>query len=233
MSDQFYTGRSKRTGGAFSINMKDGAAIAKRLRQIEGGGRTAIQRTVSDFASRAPAWISKEIRKHYSVDTQAINEAGPIKKRGASSVEISGKTVEGMALVYRGRTLTPVHFKLSPKTRPTTLNKKMMRVPGQAIAGAGDVAMINPPKKYNVKATIIKGQRVKLPPGTFIAQGNGGVSLPFQRVGEGRMPIEAVRTLSVPQMIEGRARGDIEATLGEKLTERFDHHINQTMKKLT
>ncbi len=67
-------------------------------------------------------------------------------------------------------------------------------------------------------------------PGTFIAAGNGGASLPFQRTGEGRTPIEAVRTLSVPQMIDGRARETIEQTINTKLGERFNHHIERAMR---
>ena len=63
-----------------------------------------------------------------------------------------------------------------------------------------------------------------------MAAGEGGVSLPFQRTSGGRLPIEAVRTLSVPQMIDGRAKEIIGATISEKLGDRFDHHIRQAMK---
>lgn len=230
MSDLFYTGRAKQTGGAFSVSMKGGSELAKQLYKLETGGETAIKRTVSDFSTRAPAWVSKGIREHYGVDTVAIKEAGPQKKRGKVSVEVAGQTVDGVSLIYRGRTLTPVHFKMAPKNRPTAQQSKPMLIPGQAIAGAGDVAAIRQPKKYKVKATIIKGRRVSLPRGTFIASGNGGTSLPFQRTGEGRMPIEAVRTLSVPQMIDGRAKETIEQMVSEKLGERFQHHINRAMK---
>ena len=66
--------------------------------------------------------------------------------------------------------------------------------------------------------------------GTFIASGNGGSTLPFQRTGEGRTPIEAVRTLSVLQMISGRAKETIEEMISTKLGERFEHHIQQAMK---
>ncbi len=65
---------------------------------------------------------------------------------------------------------------------------------------------------------------------TFLTAGKGGAILPYQRTGEGRSPIEAVRTLSVPQMIDGRARETIEQTINEKLGERFNHHIEQAMK---
>ena len=202
----------------------------KRLRKLENGGKVAIQRTVSDFSTRAPAWVSKGIREHYGVDTGAIKEAAQRPKRGKTSIKVSGVSVDGVSLEYKGRTLTPLHFKMSPKQRPETQQTKYVRIPGQVIAGAGDVAMIRPPKPYKVKATIIKGQRSTLPTGTFVTSANGGVSLPFQRKGEGRGPIEAVRTLSVPQMIDGRARETIEQTISEKLGERFQHYVERAMK---
>lgn len=232
MSDLFYTGRSRRTSGAFSVTMRDGAKLAKKLEKLKDGGETAIKRTVSDFTARAPAWVSKGIRQHYGVDTAAIKEAGPRSKRGATSIRVSGVSVDGATLEYKGRTLTPIHFKMSPKSRPTAQQAKQLRVPGQAIATAkgSPVAMVRPPKKYTVKATILKGGRASMKPGTFIAAGNGGVSLPFQRTGEGRTPIEAVRTLSVPQMISGKAKETIEELIGTNLEKRFEHHVQQAMK---
>lgn len=214
----------------FSVNMKGGSELTRKLKRLEQGGENAIKRTVSDFSSRAPAWVSKGIREHYGVDTEAIKNAGPKKKRGTTSVKVAGKKIDGGALEYFGPPLTLKHFNMSPKSVPTARASKQIKIPGQAIAGAGDVAMIRPPKKYKVKATIIRGERAKLPPSTFIASGNGGATLPFQRTGEGRMPIDAVRTLSVPQMIDGRARETIQETISEKLGERFQHHINQAMK---
>ena len=228
----FYTGQRKRTstgGGGISISMLGGDEIVKRLRKLEKGGENAIKRTVSDFSSRAPAWVSKGIRQHYGVDTGAIKKAGP-KRRGSASTSVAGHAVAGAALVYEGETLTPTHFGMSPKQRPTALQGDRIRVPGAAIKGAGDVAMVRPPKKYSVKATIIKGQRTSLGDGTFINEGNGGVALPFQRKGAGRMPIEVVRTLSVPQMIDGRANNTIKENVSTELEKRFAHHVAQAMK---
>ena len=230
MSELFRTGRAKNTSGGFSVSCSGGSDIVKRLNKLENGGKVAIQRTVSDFTTRAPGWVSKGIREHYGVDTAAIKDATKKPKRGRTTIKVAGITVDGATLEYKGRTLTPVHFKLSPKQRPSGQQNKPIRIPGQAIAGAGDVAMIRPPKAYKVKATIIKGQRATLPHGTFIASGKGGSTLPFQRTGEGRMPIEAVRTLSVPQMIDGRARETIEETISTKLGQRFQHHVAQAMK---
>lgn len=232
MSDLFYAGQTRHTSGAFSVTMKDGDKLAKKIEKLKDGGETAIKRTVSDFTARAPAWVSKGIRQHYGVDTAAIKEAGPIIKRGAASTKVSGISVDGAALEYKGRTLTPTHFKMSPKTRPSGQQAKQCRVPGQAIATAkgSPVAIVKPPKKYTVKATILKGSRISMKQGTFIAVGNGGTSLPFQRTSGSRMPIEAVRTLSVPQMISGRAKETIEEAININLEKRFEHHVQQAMK---
>ena len=212
MSDLFFTGSARRTSGAFTVTMKNGDKLAKQLAKLEKGGETALQKTVNDFTSRAPAWVSKGIREHYGVDTAAINEAGPKKKKGASHISVAGVSVAGASLEYKGRTLTPTHFKMSPKSRPTTQQAKQIRVPGQAIA------------------TILKGSRASMSPGTFVAAGNGGSVLPFQRTAEGRTPIEAVRTLSVPQMISGRAKDTIEELIAANLEKRFEHYIQQAMK---
>lgn len=230
MRDLFYTGRSRRTSGAFSVTMRDGAKLAKKLEKLKDGGETAIKRTVSDFTARAPAWVSKGIRQHYGVDTAAIKEAGPRSKRGATSIRVAGISVDGATLEYKGRTLTPLHFKMSPKQAPTTKQKNPIRIPGQLIAAGSPVAMVRPPKPYTVKATIIKGQRSAMGSDTFLTAGRGGVVLPYQKSGDGRQPIEAVRTLSVPQMIDGRARETIEQTINTKLGERFNHHIERAMR---
>ena len=232
-SNLFFTGAARHTSGGFNVALKNADKLLRQLQKLETGGETAIKRTVSDFTSRAPAWVSKGIRQWYGVDGGAIKEAGPRVKRGSTSIKVSGVSVDGATLEYEGRTLTPSHFNQSPKARPAGQQSRGIRVPGQAVntASGGDVAIVRPPKKYNVKATIIKGSRVSLGPGTFIASGNGGSTLPFQRKGDsGRMPIEAVRTLSVPQMISGRAQETIEQLVAEKLGQRFEHHVAQIMK---
>lgn len=230
MSDLFKAGPTRHTKGSFTMSYSGAGEIAKKLRRLTDGGEVAIKRTVSDFATRGPGWVSKGIREHYGVDTAVIKEAAKKPSRGHTSIHVAGITVDGATLIYKGRTLTPIHFKMSPKARPTAQQKKPIRIPGQLIANGSPVAMVRPPKPYTVKATIIKGQRTTMSSDTFLTAGRGGVVLPYQRTGEGRSPIEAVRTLSVPQMIDGRARETIEQTINTKLGERFNHYIERAMK---
>ena len=105
------------------------------------------------------------------------------------------------------------------------------------MADPSAVAMIAPPKPYKIKATIIKGRRSTLPTGpnsggagAFLAEGKGGKSLPFQRTEGGRTPVEVIRTLSVPQMIEGRARETIQEKIEEGLEKRLENHIKQATR---
>ncbi len=230
MSDLFKAGPARHTKGSFTMSYSGAREIMKKLQKLTDGGEVAIKRTVSDFATRGPGWVSKGIREHYGVDTAAIKEAAKKPSRGHTSIHVAGITVDGATLIYKGRTLTPIHFKMSPKARPTAQQKKPIRIPGQLIANGSPVAMVRPPKPYTVKATIIKGQRSAMSSDTFLTAGRGGVVLPYQRTGEGRSPIEAVRTLSVPQMIDGRARETIEQTINTKLGERFNHYIERAMK---
>ena len=228
--DLFKTGRRQYKKGAFSVMCSDKDNIINRLQKLENGGKVAIARTIEDFHKRGHGWVSKGIREHYGVDAATIKDAKQKTRRGHNSIKIAGVFVDGATLIYRGRTLTPIHFKMAPKNRPDTRQKNYGRIPGQLIGSGSPVAMVQPPKPYKVKATIIKGKRVNLPHGTFIAQGNGNVSLPFQRTGEGRKPIEVVRTLSVPQMIDGRAHDTIEQKISTELGKRFEHNIKQAIK---
>jgi hypothetical protein len=92
-----------------------------------------------------------------------------------------------------------------------------------------EVGTVRPPAPYQITAQIIKGQRARLPDNTFMGAGKVP-AIPFQRTGSGRGPLEAVHTLSVPQMIDGRAKETIETMISEGLEKRFTHHVQQAMK---
>ena len=239
MSKQFKAGRAHKTKGSMNVSFKGAPDIVKKLRKLEHGGEVAIQRTVSDFASRAPGWVSQGVREHYGISRDDMLDYAPRAKRGKTSIKVAGVTVDGVTLKYSGRTLTPLHFKMSPTgINPKGLTDKKKRIPGQAVnfkkTPPGQVAMASTPKKYTVKATIIKGKRVSMEAGTYLAPASkknpDSPIIPFQRTGEGRTPVHAVRTLSVPQMIDGRAKETINEIINKKMEERFNNQIKRIMK---
>lgn len=222
---KLYTKEYGSTGGTIKISVRHGKALAKRLAKLEDGGEKAIKRTTSDFVSRAPGWVSKGIRQHYGVDTKAIKEAAQKPRRGKYTIKVAGVAIDGATLQYSGRLLTPTHFNMTPRIRPTALAKTYNRIPGKNTP----FAMVRPSKKYTIKATIIKGQRSALPSDAFLGKAKN-VTLPFQRDGEQRKPLSVIHTLSVPQMIDGRAHETINKQISDGLGKRFEHHIQQAMK---
>lgn len=245
MSSLFYAGQAKRTSGTFTVTMRNGAKLAKKLEKLKDGGETAIKYTVSDFTARAPGWVTKGIRRHYGVDTAAINDAGPKTKRGGTSTNVAGIVVDGVSLKYEGKTLTPTHFNMNySQPHPKGLQTKRVVIPGQKIAEKAtnknaEYGMVRTPVPYQIKATIIKGHRATMKGGTYIAPSNsrnaGAPNIPFQRTPGHKFPVEAIHTLSVPQMIgneehPSRASETINNIISENIEKRFNNHIKRVMK---
>lgn len=209
-------------GNTFSVTMRDGDKLEKRLKKLKEGSETALKRTVSDFQSRAPGWVSKGVRQHYGVDQAGIKSAS-VRVRTTPS---SGSVLSGVSINYKGRVLTLTHFNASPKTAPSARQSRPLRIPGQTVSAGSPVAMVRPPKRYSVKATIIKGQRVEMSQRSYVA-GNG---LPYQRRGDARLPVDVIKTVSVPQMISGKAKNTIDELIKENMEKRFQHNVEQIMK---
>ena len=105
-------------------------AVQARVRRMHTDSARALQSTVRDAKQRIPGWVAAEVTKQYGVSKKQVtsNELG--------SMRISGDTMQDLRFTYKGRRLTPTHFKMSPKY-PT--------------GGA-----------YTLKATILRGQRSTL-----------------------------------------------------------------------
>ena len=219
--------------GAFSITMKEGAKLYKRLEKIDKASQTAIKRTVSDFKSRAPGWIKQGVQQLYGVDASGIRSAGPKKKAGATHVHISGILVEDASLEYKGGMLTTKHFHQKGKS-PKGYDKRNKRIiPGQFTSNGGPAVYAATPKPGTISVQVLNGSAKNLPPNAFIAQGKGGVSLPFQRAGSARKLLKVIKAISMPQMVSGdRAKETIDNIIAENLEKRLDNHFTTAMNSL-
>lgn len=186
---------------AYTISMRDADKIRKHLNKLQEGSETVIKRTVSDIRTRAPGWISKGVRQHYGVDKAGV-ESASVRVEDNSG----GRSIAGVSIKCKGRTLTLTHFGMDPEARP-------------------------PIKRYKVSATIIKGQ-CKAVDGAFIIDKtkHSDHPLPFQRRGRARFPVKVVHTLSIPQMIENRAKDTVDNILNENIEKRFNNHVKQLLK---
>ena len=173
----------------------------------------AISRTIADCKTRGPAQVTKAVTAVYGIKSGEVTEAGKAAKGGAKtvgSIKVKGVSVDSVQLIYKGRRLTPTHFSMTPKKRPE----------------AG--------KKYTVKAAIYKGQKKVLGTGVFLApSGSAGTTeIPFKRTTEKRYPIEAVKTVSIPQMITNETvAADIQSRMDELLATRLKHNTERIASK--
>lgn len=193
-----------------NIDVPNFAKIVGDLRALNGDTEKAIQRTISDCKSRGPAQVTKAVTAVYGIKSSEVTAAGKAAKGGAKTVghiKVSGVTVDSVQLIYSGRVLTPTHFSMTPKTRPQ----------------GG--------KKYTVKAAIFKGAKKVLGTAVFLAP-SGTTEIPFKRETKHRLPIDAVRTVSIPQMIENETvSADIKARMDELLVTRLQHNVDRLAAK--
>ena len=206
------------------IAMSDYEKIKKQMDGLKNAPTKVMKSLTSDARKRVPGWVATEVTKVYGIKKSEITG----KKVG--SVKVVGNGFKDLKFVYAGRLLTPTHFSMSPKA----------------------------PKEggsYTLKATIIKGQRSTLgqvkkltkkqraamaknftQSGTknsdhspiMLMRANGGQYLPFQRKSTNRRDIQAIKTISLPQMVSNeRTNAGIQTAINEGLGKRLEHHMNR------
>lgn len=185
--------------------------LMKKVRQLNKDAEKAVKRTSSDMKSRAPTVVKNAVTAVYNIKASEVTAAGKAAKKTAKSageIKLAGSAIQNTQFVYSGRVLTPTHFSMTPRSRPDN------------------------GKKYTVKATIKKGAKKVLGTGTFLApSGAGTTEIPFKRTTEKRLPIEAIRTVSIPQMITNETvSASITEGLQELLAERLKHNASQMGK---
>lgn len=200
--------------------------IKQKIDGMKEAPRKVLTSLTAEAKKRVPGWVATEVTKEYGV------KKGDITGQKIGRVTPQGNSFKEVRVVYTGRLLTPIHFNMSPKAP-------------------------NPSGAYTLKATIVKGERKTLGKvkkltkkqraalgknftrsgsrqsdhsPIMLMRANGGQYLPFQRKSTDRTDIEAVKTISLPQMVgsERTAEG-IQRAITEGLGKRLDHYMNRYM----
>ena len=212
-----------------TCQIKNYKALQKQLEDMKKAPRQVLKALTSDAAKRVPGWVATEVTKVYGV------KKGEITGKKIGTVQTKGKSFDQVKVIYKGRVLTPTHFSMSP-TAPK---------PDRG--------------SYTLKATVIKGERKELGKvkkltkkqraamaknftrsGTqtsdhspiMLMRANGGHYLPFQRKSTNRRDIEAIKTVSLPQMVSSeRTAAGIQTAINDGLGKRLDHHMKRYLAK--
>ena len=212
--------------GSITMRVENLQKLLDQVQEIDEKGRKAVKATVRDVKSRAPGWIAQEVTAVYNIKKSEITPSGSGKpKKMAGSIQITGETIEELAITYKGRLLTPVHFGMTPKAPPRG-------------------------KSYTLKASVLKGQKkvigrylnTRTPGGPFsqrshnILMGTGNTKsdgtswIPFQRMSKTRTDIKKLTTISVPQMITSdRTNEAIMLRLNTETSKRLEHHMKRAL----
>lgn len=197
-----------------TIQAKDLDRLAARLAKNANQAKKALTATGSDMKKRVPGWAGTAVTEVYNIKKQEVTptKTGKPKKK-AGTIRVEGATVSSVEITYTGRTLTPTHFGMRPKTLTKSAKGKRRR------------------KKSPVTAEIKKGQRKSLGSNVFLGSNRGGGYIPFKRSGRKAYPIESVKTVSLPQMIDNpNVRETLTEKINKGLEERLEHNIRRYLK---
>lgn len=191
----------------WSVSLTNLADLKRSFDKMNDQSKNAVKKTVADFKTRAPAWVSAAVSEKYGISKKDVKSTMKGTRKAEGTIKLGGIEVENIALVYSGRVLTPTHFKVKP-TAPTA-------------------------KRKDITAEIIRGRRVSLAPGrAFLADNRGGGYIPFMRTGDSRYPIKSIKSVSVPQMITNEEVAEkIKENIEAGLQKRLEHHVQQELKK--
>lgn len=195
---------------------------------LEDAPQEAIDATLKDFKQRAPGWIAKEVTKVYAIKSSDVKPGGTA---GNTRPVIKGNSAY---IEYTGRTLTPIHFKMSTNAKRRKL-KKYYRVPERMMPNGNKYTTMTENTYYTTKVSIFKGRTKRLwgkyEPPIFMAGVKGGY-LPFQRIKNDSKQFVSVRTTSLPQMVQHKkVKEGIEENVMQNMQKRFEHNLDRYLSK--
>ena len=106
------------TRGTTTCMLSNYEELVKTLDNIAGvDAEKVIKKCTSDAKSRAQAWVSAAVCEVYAIKKADVKAALDGKGKGGGQLKVEGNLVESVVLTYKGRVLTPTHFKMKPTQR--------------------------------------------------------------------------------------------------------------------
>lgn len=196
----------------FTIKALDMDRLAQRLAQNAEQAKKALTATGNDMKARVPGWAATEVTGVYNIKKSEITpkKAGGKPKKTAGNIRVSGTTVSSVVIEYSGHLLTPIHFGMRPRALTGGKGRR---------------------KRKPITAEIKRGQRKVISSDAFLGNNKGGGYIPFRRTGPKSYPIESIKTLSLPQMIDNpNVRENLTEKINTELSKRLEHNVRRFMK---
>lgn len=204
-----------------TCEIKNYQMLKKQIENLQKAPKKVIARTLTDMRTRVPTWVAAEVSKVYGVKKAEVNN------NSLGKVKVEGNTVKDIKIKYTGRVLTPTHFGMSP-TAPGqnayTLKATIIRGERKTL---GKVKKLTKKQRAALAKNFTRsGKRKSDHSPIMLMSAGGGTYIPFQRKSYNRKDVEAIKTISLPQMVSSeRAAPNISKAINEGLEKRLAQHM--------
>lgn len=207
---------------AVTCEIVDYKSMMKDIENRKQAPKKAMQNLMSDAKKRAPGWIAQEVAKEYGV------RKGEVNSGALGSMKVKGDGMESLEIIYKGRVLTPTHFGMTPKApgkNAYTIKASILK--GQKKALGGSVKRLTKKQRKAIGKNFRRQGTRDSSRSPVMLMRTGGTYIPVQRMSQDRKDIKAIKTLSLPQMVTGKASEGITNAINEGLEKRLEHHLNR------
>lgn len=209
-----------------TCEIKNYQMLKKQIENLQKAPKKVIARTLTDMRTRVPTWVAAEVSKVYGVKKAEVNN------NSLGKMKVEGNTVKNIKIRYTGRVLTPTHFGMSP-TAPGqnayTLKATIIRGERKTL---GKVKKLTKKQRAALAKNFTRSGERKSDHSPIMlmhtrnTQAGGTNYIPFQRKSVRRNDIEAIKTLSLPQMVSSeRTAPNISKAINEGLEKRLAQHM--------
>ena len=209
-----------------SCQIKNYKLVKKKIDDIQKAPQKVMKSLTTEAKKRVPSWVAAEVVKEYGV------KKGEITGQKIGSVRAEGNSIKDVRIVYTGRLLTPTHFNMSPKApKPGGgYTLKAAIVKGQRTT-LGQVKKLTKKQRAALAKNFTRSGTRQSDHSPIMLMPTGSTYIPFQRKSVNRNDVEAIKTLSLPQMVSSsRTEEGIQRAINEGLGKRMDHYMNRYMR---
>ena len=213
--------------------IKNYKILQKRLEEMKKAPRTVITQLTKDASKRVPPWIAAEVSKVYGIKKTDISG----QKIG--KVKVIGQSFDELQVKYTGRVLTHTRFSMSPKVPKVggSYTLKATTIRGQRET-LGKVKKLTKKQRAEIGKNFSRSGSQKSDHSPIMlmhtgnAQAEGTNYIPFQRKSKNRKNVQAIKTVSLPQMVSSeRTDKQIQTAINDGLSKRLDHYMQRYMGK--
>ena len=211
---------------SITCQIKNYKALQKQIEDMKKAPRQVIKSITAEAKKRAPGWVAAEVSKVYGV------KKGEITGNKVGTVKAEGESIDKVKIIYKGRVLTPTHFGMTPKApKPNggAYTLKASIIKGER-ATLGKVKKLTKKQRAALAKNFTRSGERKSDHSPVMLMPTGSTYIPFQRKSTNRKDVEAIKTVSLPQMVSSeRTEKAIQNTISENLGKRLDHYMEKYM----